>query len=177
MACSPEAFHYYSFTKEQKQNADDYYSSGLLKPDALQRNLENKIFEAIQKHGFDIVAVRKTTLTEEQVKALWPPEECVGFWERLKDAYMEGPSIFFIAHNGSDTIQKLNDLVGYREPTMAEPYTLRHKFGETILRNVIHSTSNRQTFWREVNSFFTPEELKQIGINLNKEQRKPGFFI
>lgn len=169
MTYSPEFFNCCGLTKEQKQNLDNYYSCGLLKPDALQRKIENEIFEAIQKHGFDIVAVRKTMLTEEQIKALWPPKECVGFWERLKEAYMEGPSIFFIAHNGSNTIQKLSDLVGYREPTIAEPHTLRRQFGETILRNVIHSTSSEQTFWREVNSFFTPEELKQIGINMKKE--------
>ena len=152
MACSPESFNRFSLTKEQQQNLYSHYSSGLLKPDALERKLEKEILEAIQEHGFDIVAIRKTVLNEEQVKALWPPEYCVGFWERLKEAYMEGPSIFFIAHSEFDTIRKLTDLVGYHEPTIAESHTLRHQFGETILRNVIHSTSNEQTFWREVNS-------------------------
>jgi hypothetical protein len=72
-----------------------FYSCGLLKPDALERGLEERIFDIIQEHGFEVIAVREIVLSEEQVRALWPPEELAGFWEELKEAYMAGPSIFF----------------------------------------------------------------------------------
>lgn len=159
MACSLETLTCGRF---EERYSCGFYSCGLLKPDALERGLEEKIFDIIREHGFEIIAVRETALNEEQVRALWPPEELVGFWEDLKEAYMAGSSTFFIVRGGPNAIQRLTDLVGNCEPTRAEPHTIRHHFGETIRRNAIHSTSSERTFWREVRSFFTPEELVDL---------------
>jgi nucleoside-diphosphate kinase len=156
MNCSPETLTSGRF---KEHYSCGFYSCGLLKPDALERGLEEEVFDIIQEHDFEIIAVRETVLSEEQVRALWPPEELSSFWEELKEAYMAGPSIFFIVRGGPNAIQTLTDLVGNCEPTKAEPHTIRHRFGETIRRNAIHSTSSEETFWREVCSFFTPKEL------------------
>ncbi|KPJ55564.1 hypothetical protein AMJ49_06835 [Parcubacteria bacterium DG_74_2] len=141
------------------------YSFGLLKPDCLKRSIERKVLTAIESIRLEIVAIKRVRLTKKEVDVIWSP--CLGedFYEELLRFSLSGDSMVFIV-KGDDAIGRLSDLVGYYEPTQAEEDTIRHRFGKSVMENVIHSTATEEMFWKEVSLFFTQTELNQLLTDL-----------
>ena len=145
------------------------YSVGLLKPDCLKRGIEKEVLAAIEAAGLKIVTIKRVRLTKEEVDVIWASCLREDFYEGLLKFLLSGDSIVFIV-KGKDAIIRLNDLVGHREPTRAEKYTIRHRFGRSVMDNVIHSTATEETFWREVSLFFTQSELDRLRIDLKPKE-------
>lgn len=101
-------------------------------------------------------------MAEQLLFRKWKEDD---FYERLLKFSLSGDCMVFIV-KGDDAIARLNDLVGHREPRQAEKDTIRHRFGRSVKRNVIHSTATEETFWREVSLFFTRSELNRLLTDL-----------
>ena len=132
---------------------DVNYSFGLLKPDCLKRGIEKEVLIAIESVGLEIVAIKRVRLTKNEVDIIWVPCLKEDFYNDLLEFSLSGDCIVFIA-KGDDAITKLNDLVGHYDPARAEKGTIRHRFGTSLMENVIHSTSTEETFWKEVFLFY-----------------------
>jgi len=137
------------------------YSSGLLKPDCLERNLVDEVLAAIREAGLEIVAVKRVRLTQKEIDVIYESCVCEDFYGDMSVCYCAGDCIFYIV-KGANAIDRLNDVIGNREPAVADAYTIRHRFGQDVRRNVIHGTDNKKTFWKEVKLFFSREELGRI---------------
>lgn len=137
------------------------YSLGILKPDCLARSLDKQVLSIIEQNGLMLVATKRLRLTEHDVAAVY--ENCLkeDFWQGLLDSFVVGDSLIFVVQ-GLNAIQSLNDLVGFCEPGKAGNHTIRGRFGKDIRYNVIHSTANESTFWKEASHFFSKNELSLI---------------
>lgn len=129
------------------------YSFGMLKPDCIERKLEKEVFEKIESAGLIVLATRRVLLMQEQIDIIYSCCNPSDFYQEMSAFLMSGECEVFIV-KGNDAINRLNYLVGYRNPLLADEGTIRRCFGENMRRNVIHSTSNELTFWREVVLFF-----------------------
>lgn len=145
------------------------YSVGLLKPDCLKRGIEKEVIEAIEAVGLKIVAIKRVRLTKKEVDVIWASCLTENFYEELLKFSLSGDCIVFIA-KGDDAVTRLNNLVGHREPIRAEKDTIRHRFGRSVLENVIHSTATEETFWKEVSLFFTNAELNRLLTDLESKK-------
>lgn len=140
------------------------YSFGLLKPDCLKRGIEKKVLAAIEAIGLEIIAFKSVRLTKKGVDIIWTSLLKEDFYEAFLKFCLSGDYLAFIA-KGDDVIVKLNDLVGHWDPERAEKHTIRHRFGTSVMENVIHSTLNEEIFWKEVSLFFSRSELKRLLTN------------
>lgn len=129
------------------------YSFGLLKPDCLKRGIQKEILKEIESIGLEIVAIRRIRLTKKEVDIIWTPCTKEDFYEEFLKFSLSGDCIVFIVR-GDNAIDILNDLVGHYNPEKAEKHTIRHRFGKSLMENVIHSTGTEETFWKEVSLFF-----------------------
>jgi len=129
------------------------YSFGMLKPDCIERKLEKNVFERIESSGLIVKATRIVALKQEQIDIIYPCCKSGDFYQEMSKFLLSGRCEVFIV-KGDDAINRLNDLVGYRDPLFAKEGTIRHCFGETIRRNIIHSVSSDLAFWEEVSLFF-----------------------
>lgn len=150
------------------------YSLGILKPDCLMRNLQNEVLSVIEQHGLAVVATKRIRFAEHDVATVY--HNCIkeGFWLGLLGSFLVGDSIVFIVR-GSNAIENLNYLVGFCEPDKAEKHTIRYRFGKDIRYNIIHSTANESTFWKEALHFFSKKELNLILKLAIKNERLSGL--
>lgn len=129
------------------------YSFGLLKPDCLSRNIESEVLRMIESIGLEIVRWRRIRLTPEQVGIIWAPCQRESYYPEMVRFSTESDSLVFLVR-GENAITRLNDLVGHWNPEIAAEGTIRKKYGTCPMRNVIHSTSNEETFRMEASLFF-----------------------
>ena len=136
-------------------------SFGLLKPDCVKRNIEKKLLKIIESNGLEIVIAKRVRLTKREVDIIWASCMEESFYDDLLKFSLSADCVIFIA-KGNNAIDNLNYLVGHYDPINAESHTIRHQFGKTTMENVIHSTSNKETFYKEALLFFTQSELRKI---------------
>lgn len=128
-------------------------SFGLLKPDCLKRGLEKDVIALIESAGLDIVAMKKVRLTRAQVDAIWPGCKPMAFHEEMVVFSTSNDCMVFIVE-GEDAIGRLSALVGHYDPRLAEAGTIRHRFGISLMENIIHSSFDAEMYQRESSMFF-----------------------
>lgn len=129
------------------------YSFGLLKPDCIKRKLEEEVFEMIKFAGLKIIASKRIKLTKKEVDIIWKPLLKENFYVEMLEFSLSGDSIVFIVE-GEDAITRLNNLVGHYNPAIAKKGTIRKRFATSLMKNLIHSSSNEKNFWEEMKLFF-----------------------
>lgn len=135
------------------------YSSGLIKPDGVERGLQADVFAWMEKVGLTVVIHKRLCLGADDVKLVY--QYCFGMthYQSLVNFMTSGPVEFYVVRsNDPDTVDKLNRLVGSTDPSKSSADTIRGKYGVSVVRNVIHSTQNTETFRSEINHFLTVDE-------------------
>jgi|YelNatPaOPRAMG01_1025707.scaffolds.fasta_scaffold27881_2 nucleoside-diphosphate kinase len=144
---------------------------GILKPDAIIRNLEEEIYKRITSHGLSIYKKRRVRLTETEVNLIYGHNKDKPFYPHFIKYMTVADSEPFLAtlFDGRDAIKLLNEIVGYWEPEKAEKGTIRGDlaikdfFKEYSLatQNLIHSAREKNNVISEAKLFFS-EELEYI---------------
>ncbi|MDD2678925.1 MAG: nucleoside-diphosphate kinase [Candidatus Nanoarchaeia archaeon] len=123
---------------------------GLLKPDAVDRNLDQIIFSKILKCNLIIDNKKKLTLTKFDVEYIYGHNLGQSFWNDYVNYMTCGPIVGFIV-NGESAISNLNNLVGYYIPNLAKEGTIRKELGihdyfkkYKCFQNIIHSSVNQE---------------------------------
>ena len=127
----------------------------IIKPDSMEKKSAGPIFSILEKEGFEIVAMRRARMTEEQARALYIEHAERPFYKRLVAHMISGPVILAILQK-ENAIEDLRTVMGATDPKKAAEGTIRKKYGESIERNAIHGSANRADAEREV-LFFFPE--------------------
>jgi len=138
------------------------HSLCLLKPDCIQRELTETILKMVSATGLEIVAIKTTTLTKEDIKIFYKDYRDDDYFDDLSQFMQSGPVTVFIV-KGENAIEILSELVGFTEPSKAKTGTIR-SMGTDICRNLVHSSSDQLAFLHEVGVIFDKQELKNIGI-------------
>ena len=141
------------------------YSFCILKPDSVQRGLVDEIIRIIVGNGFSVICKKRFRFTSEIVELVYGHAKGKDHFGPMTQFLISGDSIAMVVESScNDAIQRLNSLVGDTDPNKARPGTIR-KLGESIRHNLIHSTSSKETFHKEVKLFFLPEELEKISCD------------
>ena len=108
-------------------------------------NLLEKLCGIFIENGYTIVKNKTTRLTLEQAKELYKVHAKEDFYSNLCDYMCSGPTTAFILKKKSDNIfdefAKLKDKI-------------REDFGESDMRNVIHSSDSYKAFTHEAGVYF-----------------------
>jgi len=125
----------------------------------------------IEAIGLRIKVTKYIRLTKKEVDIIWEPCSKETFYDVFLKFSTSSDCLVFIVE-GEKAINRLNELVGHYEPSQAGKNTIRHRFGKSPMENVIHSTLNEQTFWKEAMLFFSYKELQSL-LNQDLESRSP----
>jgi nucleoside-diphosphate kinase len=139
------------------------YTLGIIKPDAVERNLCGKILAMIEERGFKIAGMKMVKLSKEDAKEFYRVHEGKEFYESLSN-YMSSAVIVALLLNKENAIEDFRKLMGATNPAKAEEGTIRKQFGLNIERNSIHGSDSEETAKREILFFFSRYELSQLGI-------------
>jgi nucleoside-diphosphate kinase len=139
-----------------KQKVERTFS--IIKPDAVSRNLIGKILQRFEDNGLRVVASKMKRLTLEEAQGFYAEHQGRDFYEPLV-AYMTSGPVIVQVLEGDNAISKNREVMGVTDPQKAAPGTIRADFALSVRENSVHGSDSPQSAEREINYFFSPEEL------------------
>ena len=125
----------------------------IIKPDAVQRNLESEIKEIFKKNGFLILKEKKIQIDKLEAEKFYKVHETKPFYNDLCDYLSSGPIVVMILEK-EDAILGNRKLMGATNPKDAEDGTIRKKYGISIDKNSVHGSDSIENAKIEIDFFF-----------------------
>ena len=125
----------------------------IIKPDAVERNLENEIKEMFKNKGFNIVKDKKIQIVKSEAEQFYKVHETKPFYNDLCTYLSSGPIIVMILEKENAVLGN-RELTGATNPKDAEEGTIRKKYGISIDKNSVHGSDSVENAKVEINFFF-----------------------
>ena len=125
----------------------------IIKPDAVERNLEEKIKSFFEHKNLKILKSKKVKITKEEAEEFYKVHQTKSFYKDLCNYLSSGPIIVMILE-GEEAVSKNRELMGNTDPLKAEKGTLRKMYGLSIDKNSVHGSDSLKNAKTEINFFF-----------------------
>ena len=125
----------------------------IIKPDAVERNLENEIKEMFKNNGFAILEEKKIQIEKSEAEKFYKVHETKPFYNDLCDYLSSGPIVVMILEK-KDAVLSNRELMGATNPKDAEDGTIRKKYGISIDKNSVHGSDSTDNAKIEIDFFF-----------------------
>ena len=125
----------------------------IIKPDAVERNLENEIKEMFKNKGFNIVKDKKIQIVKSEAEQFYKVHETKPFYNDLCAYLSSGPIIVMILEKENAVLGN-RELMGATNPKDAEEGTIRKKYGISIDKNSVHGSDSVENAKIEIDFFF-----------------------
>ena len=125
----------------------------IIKPDAVERSLENKIKSFFEENHLKILKSKKVQISKEEASEFYKVHQTKPFYNDLCSYLSSGP-IFVMILEGIDAVQKNRELMGATDPLKAEEGTLRKMYGVSIDKNSVHGSDSIENAKIEIDFFF-----------------------
>ena len=125
----------------------------IIKQDAVERNLEEKIKEFFKENKLKIVSSKKVKISKEEASEFYKVHQTKPFYNELCNYLSSGPIVVMILE-GENAVLKNRELMGATDPKKAEEGTLRQKYGISIDKNSVHGSDSIENSKIEINFFF-----------------------
>ena len=125
----------------------------IIKPDAVERNLENEIKEIFLKNGFKILKEKKIQIDKSEAEKFYKVHETKPFYNDLCSYLSSGPIVVMVLEKENAVLGN-RELMGATNPKDADEGTLRKKYGISIDKNSVHGSDSIENANKEINFFF-----------------------
>ena len=125
----------------------------IIKPDAVERNLQNQIKNEFKNNGFKILKEKKIHISKEEAEKFYKVHESKPFYNDLC-AYLSSGPIVVMSLQKDNAVLENRKLMGATNPKDAEEGTLRKKYGISIDKNSVHGSDSLENAKKEINFFF-----------------------
>ncbi len=125
----------------------------IIKPDAVERNIENEIKEMFKSNGFKILNEKKIQIDKSEAEKFYKVHETKPFYNDLCSYLSSGPIIVMILEKDNAVLDN-RALMGATNPKEAEEGTIRKKYGISIDKNSVHGSDSVENAKIEIDFFF-----------------------
>ena len=125
----------------------------IIKPDAVDRNLDNEIKEMFKSKGFKIVKEKKIQIEKSEAEKFYKVHETKPFYNDLCAYLSSGPIVVMILEK-ENAILANRELMGATNPKDAVEGTIRKKYGLSIDKNSVHGSDSLENAKIEIGFFF-----------------------
>ena len=125
----------------------------IIKPDAVERNLENEIKEMFKNNGFKIINEKKIQIEKSEAEKFYKVHETKPFYNDLCSYLSSGPIVVMILEKEGAVLAN-RDLMGATNPKDAAEGTIRKKYGISIDKNSVHGSDSTENAKIEIDFFF-----------------------
>ena len=125
----------------------------IIKPDAVERGLENEIKQMFIKNGFKITKEKKIQIEKSEAETFYKVHETKPFYNELCSYLSSGPIVVMILE-GENAVVKNRQIMGATDPLKADEGTLRKMYGISIDKNSVHGSDSIENAKAEINFFF-----------------------
>ena len=125
----------------------------IIKPDAVERNLDNEIKQMFIKNGFNIFKEKKIQIEKSEAEKFYKVHETKPFYADLCAYLSSGPIVAMILEK-KNAVADNRRLMGATNPNDAEDGTIRKKYGISIDKNSVHGSDSVENAKIEIDFFF-----------------------
>ena len=125
----------------------------IIKPDAVERNLDDEIKGMFINKGFKIVKDKKIQITKTEAEQFYKVHETKPFYNDLCSYLSSGPIVVTILEKENAVVGN-RELMGATKPEDAEEGTIRKKYGISIDKNSVHGSDSVENAKIEIDFFF-----------------------
>ena len=129
------------------------HTLSIIKPDAVERNLQEEIKNEFKKNGFLIVKEKKIHISKIEAEQFYKVHQSKPFYNDLCEYLSSGP-IVVMALEKENAILDNRMLMGATNPSEAKEGTLRKKYGISIDKNSVHGSDSAENAEIEIDFFF-----------------------
>ena len=125
----------------------------IIKPDAVERNLDNEIKEIFTNKGFKIVKDKKIKIAKVEAEQFYKVHETKAFYNDLCAYLSSGPIVVMVLEKENAVLEN-RELMGATKPEDAAEGTIRKKYGISIDKNSVHGSDSIENAKIEIDFFF-----------------------
>tara|TARA_Y100001958_G_C20874800_1_gene307519 strand:- start:80 stop:490 length:411 start_codon:yes stop_codon:yes gene_type:complete len=125
----------------------------IIKPDAVERGLENEIKQMFKENGFKIIKEKKIQIEKSEAEIFYKVHETKPFFNDLCSYLSSGPIVVMVLEK-DNAIPANRKLMGATNPKEAEDGTIRKKYGISIDKNSVHGSDSIENAKIEIQFFF-----------------------
>ena len=126
----------------------------IIKPDAVERNLDTEIKQMFIKNGFKISKEKKIQIEKSEAEKFYKVHETKPFYSDLCSYLSSGPIVAMVLEK-ENAVAENRKLMGATNPKDAEDGTIRKKYGISIDKNSVHGSDSVENAKVEIDFFFT----------------------
>ena len=125
----------------------------IIKPDAVERNLQDQIKNEFKNNGFKILKEKKIHISKDEAEKFYKVHETKPFYNDLCAYLSSGPIVVMVLEKENAIIAN-RELMGATNPKEAKEGTIRKKYGISIDKNSVHGSDSLENSKIEINFFF-----------------------
>ena len=125
----------------------------IIKPDAVERNLEGEIKQMFKNKGFKILKEKKIQIEKSEAEKFYKVHETKPFYNDLCEYLSSGPIVVMVLQK-ENAVKENRELMGATNPKDANDGTIRKKYGVSIDKNSVHGSDSVDNAKIEIDFFF-----------------------
>ncbi len=125
----------------------------IIKPDAVERNLESEIKNIFKENKFIINKEKKVQISKSEAEMFYKIHETKPFFNDLCNYLSSGPIVVMVLEKENAVLENRN-LMGATNPKEAADGTIRKKYGISIDKNSVHGSDSAENAKIEIDFFF-----------------------
>tara|TARA_B100000902_G_scaffold385856_1_gene427747 strand:+ start:87 stop:497 length:411 start_codon:yes stop_codon:yes gene_type:complete len=125
----------------------------IIKPDAVERNLDNEIKDIFKNNGFKIVREKKIQIEKSEAEKFYKVHETKPFYDDLCSYLSSGPIVVMVLEKENSVLAN-REIMGATNPKEAKDGTIRKKYGISIDKNSVHGSDSVENAKIEIDFFF-----------------------
>jgi nucleoside-diphosphate kinase len=125
----------------------------IIKPDAVERNLDNEIKEMFKNKDFKIIKEKKIQIEKSEAEKFYKVHETKPFYNDLCSYLSSGPIVVMVLEKENAVLAN-RELMGATNPKDAVEGTIRKKYGISIDKNSVHGSDSIDNAKIEIDFFF-----------------------
>ena len=131
----------------------------IIKPDAVQNQYTELIYERIVKAGFIILASKMIHMTEAETESFYAIHQGKPFYEELT-SFMSSGQCMALALEKENAVDTWREIIGATNPAEAAVGTIRKDFATSLGKNAVHGSDSDENAEKEIAFFFSQSELR-----------------
>ena len=131
---------------------------GIIKPDAVRRNLVGKIIAHYEANGLSVAAMRYKLVSRREAEGFYAEHKARPFFGELVESMSASPVVLLVL-KGKGAIMHNREIMGATDPAKAAEGTIRKLYAKSIGENSVHGSDSPQSAQREINYFFANTEI------------------
>ena len=133
----------------------------IIKPDAVERNLDEKIKDFFKLNNLKILKSKKVKITKEEASEFYKVHQTKPFYNQLCSYLSSGPIVVMILE-GENAIARNRELMGATDPLKAKDATLRKMYGISIDKNSVHGSDSSDNAKIEIDFFLKTKKIVSL---------------